>query len=187
MTTSGKAGIYKRNTKYSPIEFALLSYNVPTEPKGIKDALYHPGWLHAMKEEIVALHQNKTWILIPRSNDMNVIGCKWVYKTKLKADGTLERLKARLVAKGFNQIPGIDFLETFSPVVKPATIRIVLSIALSHNWDIRQLDVKNAFLHGKLDKPVFMEQPPGFINEKYPHHVCKLDKALYRLKQAPRA
>lgn len=101
-----------------------------------------------MKEEIVALHQNKTWILIPRSNDMNVIGCKWVYKTKLKADGTLERLKARLVAKGFNQIPGIDFLETFSPVVKPATIRIVLSIALSHNWDIRQLDVKNAFFHG---------------------------------------
>lgn len=86
-----------------------------------------------MKEEIVALHQNKTWILIPRSNDMNVIGCKWVYKTKLKADGTLERLKARLVAKGFNQIPGIDFLETFSPVVKPATIRIVLSIVLSHN------------------------------------------------------
>ena len=70
MTTSGKAGIYKRNTKYSPIEFALLSYNVPTEPKGIKDALYHPGWLHVMKEEISALHQNKTWTLIPRSNDI---------------------------------------------------------------------------------------------------------------------
>ena len=86
-----------------------------------------------MKEEIAALHQNKTWILIPRSNDMNVIGYKWVYKTKLKADGTLERLKARLMAKGFNQIPRIDFLETFSPVVKPATIRIVLSIVLSHN------------------------------------------------------
>ncbi|KAK9211490.1 hypothetical protein WN943_000867 [Citrus x changshan-huyou] len=156
-----------------------LSHNMTTRGKA--------GWLHAMKEEIVALHQNKTWILIPRSNDMNVIGCKWVYKTKLKVDGTLERLKARLVAKGFNQIPGIDFLETFSPVVKPATIRIVLSIALSHNWDIRQLDVKNAFLHGKLDKPVFMEQPPGFIDEKYLHHVCKLDKALYGLKQAPRA
>ena len=88
MTTRGKTCIYKRSTRYSLIEFALLSYNVPTKSKCIKDALYHLGWLHAIKEEIYALHQNKTWTLISRSNDMNVIGCKWAYKTKLKADGT---------------------------------------------------------------------------------------------------
>ncbi|OMO78632.1 Integrase, catalytic core [Corchorus capsularis] len=117
---------------------------------------------------------------------MNIVGCKWVFKTKTKADGSLERLKARLVAKGFNQVPGVDFLETFSPVVKPATIRVVLTIALARDWEIRQLDVKNAFLHGFLNEPVFMTQPPGFQNSQHPNYVCKLNKALYGLRQAPR-
>ncbi|KAK3037795.1 hypothetical protein RJ639_030714 [Escallonia herrerae] len=118
---------------------------------------------------------------------MNVVGCKWVNKTKLWQNGSLERLKARLVAKGFKQIPGVDFLETFSPVIKPATIRIVLTIALARNWDIRQLDVKNAFLHGYLTEPVFMEQPPRFQDPYKLRHVCKLNRALYGLRQAPRA
>ncbi|GKV45074.1 hypothetical protein SLEP1_g52197 [Rubroshorea leprosula] len=118
---------------------------------------------------------------------MHVIGSKWVFKTKLKADGTLERLKARFVAKGYNQVKGVDFSETFSPVIKPAIVRIVLSIAKVKGWDIRQLNVKNAFLHGKLQKPVYMAQPPGFSDPKNPNYICHLKRALYGLKQAPRA
>lgn len=87
----------------------------------------------------------------------------------------------------FHQINGIDYTDTFSPVIKPGTIRLVLSLALVRHWDIRQLDVKNAFLHGILTEDIYMEQPPGMIDPKFPNHVCKLRRALYGLKQAPRA
>lgn len=103
------------------------------------------------------IYQNETWDLVPRLPNVNLIGSKWVFKTKLKADGSLERLKARLVAKWYTQIFGIDFIENFSPIIKPTTIRVVLTIALAHHWDIHKLDVKNAFLHGRIIEPVFME------------------------------
>ncbi|KAM1382347.1 hypothetical protein ACFX2F_034822 [Malus domestica] len=117
----------------------------------------------------------------------NLIGCKWVFRIKRHPDGTIDRYKARLVAKGFHQRPGVDFSDTFSPVVKPTTIRIVLHLAVTHGWPIRQLDVNNAFLHGTIHENVYMVQPPGFVDSNHPSHVCKLRKALYGLKQVPRA
>ena len=105
-----------------------------------------------------------------------------MYKIKRHSDGTLDRYKARLVAKGFKQRYGIDYEDMFSPVVKAATIRLVLSIAVTRGWSLHQLDVQNAFLHGVLEEEVYMKQPPGFVDETQPQHVCKLDKALYGLK-----
>jgi len=140
-----------------------------------------------MKDKLAALHEQCTWDLVPRNNSMNVIGSRWVFKTKLKFDGYIERFKARLVAKGNNQLEGINFTKTFSPVIKPTTIRLVLSLAIIHGWPIRQLDVKNAFLHGHLKEVVYMEQRPGFLNPTSPTHVCHLRKAIYGLKQALRA
>jgi histone deacetylase 1/2 len=103
-----------------------------------------------MNSEYQALLRNKTWKLVPRPKGKNIIGCKLVYKNKKKADGTIDRYKARLVAKGFKQRYGIDYEDTFSPIVKPATIRLVLSIAVTNGWSLQQLDVQNAFLHGVL-------------------------------------
>ena len=114
------------------------------------------------------------------------MGCKWIYKTKPSADGLPPKYKARLVAKGFLQEGGIDYHETFSPIIKVTTIRLLLSLAISQKWQIRQLDISNAFLHGDLHKLIYMDQPQGFQDAQYPHHVCQLQKSLYGLKQAPR-
>ena len=140
-----------------------------------------------MQEEFDALQSNKTWELVPRPPRANVISGKWVFRHKLRPDGTLDRYKARWVVRGFHQRQGIDYDQTFSPVVKPATIRVVLHLATSRKWPVHQLDVKNAFLHGELQELVYAEQPRGFIDDTRPEHVCRLVKSLYGLKQAPRA
>jgi histone deacetylase 1/2 len=157
------------------------------EPRNLPAALNDPHWRAAMQEEYNALMENKTWTLVPSSTKKILIDCKWVYRIKHRVDGTIDRYKARLVAKGFKRRYDIDYEDTFSLIVKIANIRIVLSIAVSHDWSLRQLNVKNAFLHGVLEEEVYMKQPPGFEHPDAPHHVCRLDKALYGLKQAPRA
>jgi len=157
------------------------------EPQCLEEALGSKHWKEAMDAEYMALMKNKTWHLVPPQKGINIIDCKWVYKIKRKSDGSLDRYKARLVAKGFKQRYVIDYEDTFSPVVKAATIRVVLSLAVSKGWSLRQLDVQNAFLHGVLEEEVYMRQPPGYENLTFPNYICKLDKALYGLKQAPRA
>jgi histone deacetylase 1/2 len=169
------------------IKYKHSWFTASGEPTNDLEAIKDKNWKMAMESEYDALVKNKTWHLVPPQRGKNIIGCKWVYKIKRKADGTLDRYKARLVAKGFKQRYGIDYEDTFSPVVKAATIRIILSLAVSKGWSLRQLDVQNAFLHGYLEEEVYMLQPPGFEDPANPHFVCKLDKALYGLKQAPRA
>jgi len=126
------------------------------EPNTTKEAVRSAHWLAAMHEENNALLTNKTWILVPKYLGINLVGSKWVFKIKLKIDETLDRYKARLVAKGFSQLEGINFEEIFSPVVKSTTIRVVLSIAIGSKWQVRQLEVKNVFLHGFLQEEVYM-------------------------------
>jgi histone deacetylase 1/2 len=140
-----------------------------------------------MQEEYAALQRNRTWTLVPRPPRANVISGKWVFRHKTHSDGTLERYKARWVVRGFRQRAGVDFTETFAPVVKPGTIRTVLQLAVSRGWPVHQMDVSNAFLHGYLTGQVYCEQPTGFVDASHPGHVCLLSRSLYGLKQAPRA
>jgi hypothetical protein len=158
-----------------------------TEPTCFTSASKHQEWRTAMAEEFNALIKNGTWDLVPYNPSMNVVGAKWVFRLKRKADGSIERYKARLVAKGFHQQPGINFGDTYSPVVKPITIRTILSLAVTAGWEIKQIDVSNAFLHGFLQESVYMVQPPGFVDVNAPSAVCHLKKAIYGLKQVPRA
>eukprot|EP00253_Pinus_taeda_P033679 PITA_33679 len=139
-----------------------------------------------MNEEYHSLLANDTWDLVPLPKGRKLVRCKWVYRTKYGPDGKVDKHKARLVAKGFLQVEGIDYTETFSPVAKMNSIRLVLSLAASLKWEFHQMDVKSSFLHGDLHEEIYMEQPIGFIQTD-PSLVCRLKKSLYGLKQAPRA
>lgn len=158
-----------------------------TEPTSLKQVLADPKWKQAMALQHQALLTNGTWELVPLSPTQNVVGCKWVFRTKYNPDGTIQKHKARLVALGFHQRPGFDYNETFSPVIKPANVRLILSLAVMNGWSLRQLDINDAFLQGTLSENVYMAQPPGFVDRENPDYVCRLRKAIYGLKQAPRA
>ncbi|WKA11488.1 hypothetical protein VitviT2T_028982 [Vitis vinifera] len=134
-----------------------------------------------------ALKKNGTWEVVDLLREKKVVGCKWVFTIKSKANGSVERYKAKLVAKGFTQTYGIDYQETFAPVAKINSIRVLLSLAVNSNWPLHQLDVKNVFLNGDLEEEVLMSPPPGFEESFGVGKVCKLKKSLYGLKQSPRA
>lgn len=127
-----------------------------------------------MIDEYKALLDNNSWRLVPRTSGANIVTPKWIFKHKFHTDGTLAHHKGRSVVRGYSQRHSIDYNEIFSSVVKPATIRIVLSIAASHSWPIHQLDVKNAFLHGTLTETVYCQQPSRFVDPAHPDHVYLL-------------
>ena len=161
-----------------------------TEPQTFKEAMCLENsneWEQAAKDEIESIVKNKTWTLVDLPPNRKPIGCRWIFKIKHNASGNVERYKARLVAKGYSQTHGIDYDETFAPVVKFSSIRILLAIAARHNLEIQQMDVKTAYLNRELEEDIDMRQPEGFIKVGEEHKVCKLQRSLYGLKQAGRS
>ena len=158
-----------------------------TEFLTFQQAQSNPHWQAAMEDEIDSIHRNHTWSLVSLPPNTKAISSKWVYKLKPGTRENPARYKARLVARGFEQRDGVDYLETFAPVVRWETIRILVAIAVHLGWPIHQLDVLTAFLNGILKEDVYMNQPPGFVKPGQEHLVCKLHRSLYGLKQSPRA
>ncbi|WJZ81639.1 hypothetical protein VitviT2T_001472 [Vitis vinifera] len=157
-------------------------------PNSVHEALADPRWKATMNEEMKSLQKNETWELVECPPGKKPVGCRWIYTVKYKADGSIELFKARLVVKGYTQTYGIDYTETFAPVTKINTVRVLLSLAANLDWPLQQFDVKNAFLHGELSEEVYMDLPPGcMVSEKQCQKVCKLKKSLYGLKQSLRA
>ena len=155
----------------------------------MKEDLLSPDcvfWKEAMNDEIDSLISNKTWKLVDIPPSCKTIGCKWVLRKKLKPDGTIDKFKARLVAKGFKQKVDIEFFDTFSPVTRITSIRLLIAIATIYDLKIYQIDVKTVFLNGDLDEEIYMDQPEEFVKHGQESKVCKLTKSLYGLKQAPK-
>jgi len=157
------------------------------EPAGYEEAIKDQKWQKAMKDELSMIKKNKTYEVVDRPKDRKIIGVKWVFRTKLNANGSINKHKARLFVKGYAQVFGVDYLNTFSPVARLDTIQLVLAIAAQNGWKVFQLDVKFAFLNGILHEEIYVEQPEGFMEQGEEEKVYLLKKALYGLKQAPRA
>ncbi|CAL1362597.1 unnamed protein product [Linum trigynum] len=185
MLTRAQHGIFRPKKRLFHTQLAVGP--PPLEPLSVHEALQYPEWNDALHSEHSALLANSTWDLVPRLPHYHVLGNRWVYRVKHHPDGSISWFKTRLVAKGFYQRPGLDFTDTFNPVVKPVTVRTVFTLALSQSWPIAQFDVNNAFLQGPLEEEVYMVQPPGFVDPSRPQHVCRLRRAIYGLRQAPRA
>ena len=179
---------HKVPARFSDYEMAYFALCVAESIEFDEPATYEEAmkgkewkqWLEAMKEEMESLLKNGTWILVDRPDSKKPVGCKWIFKKKVEVyEGDRIRYKARLVAKGYSQREGVDFNEIFSPVVKHASIRILLSVVTHRDWELHQLDVKTAFLHGELEETIFMEQPVGFVVSGQENNVCQLKKSLY--------
>ena len=158
-------------------------------PKSYKEATncaQSKLWVEAMREELNSMRKNKVWELVYLPNNRKPIGCKWIFKRKFNAVGQVEKYKARLVAKGFTQREGVDFVETFSPVAKFTSIRIISALMAYYDLELHQMDVKIAFLNGHLEEEIYMLQPKGFGEKGKENMVCKLNRSIYGLKQASR-
>ena len=167
----------------------FISFMTIREPQTYKEAITSPealSWKEAINSEVEFILQNHTWELVDIPPGSKPIGCKWIFKRKLKADGSVDKYKARLVAKGYRQKEGLDYFDTYSPVSRITSIRTLIAIASLNNMEIHQMDVKTAFLNGELDEEIYMEQPEGFLVQGQENKACKLVKSLYGLKQAPK-
>jgi hypothetical protein len=169
------------------MEQSHISFLSMIEPKNFDEVSNHDDQIRAMNEEIDQIEKNNTWELVPRPEDKNVIGSKWVFKNKMNEKGQVVRNKARLVFKGYAQVEGQDFDENFAPVVRLKAIGMSLAYSCHKNFKVYHMDVKSSFLNGHLEEEVYMEKPEGFSLIDNPDYVCKMKKALYGLKQAPRA
>ncbi|GKD61865.1 retrovirus-related pol polyprotein from transposon TNT 1-94 [Tanacetum coccineum] len=168
-------------------ECLFVDFLSEEEPKKVFEALQYPGWVDAMQEELNQFSRKKVWTLVSAPYSKTIISSKWVFRNKRDETRIVIKNKERLVAQGYNQQDIIDYNRTFAPVARLEAIRIFLAFATYMNFIIYQMDVKSAFLNGKLKEEFYVKQPLGFESSEFPNHVCKLDKAIYELKQAPRA
>ncbi|KAH9723261.1 Integrase catalytic domain-containing protein [Citrus sinensis] len=173
-------GVTTRSSLRNTCEHAAFISQI--EPKSFADAENDESWIMAMQEELNQFERNNVWELVPNPEHQSIIGTKWVFRNKMDESGVVVRNKARLVAQGYNQEEGIDFDETFAPVGRLESIRMLLAYACRKDFILYQIDVKSDFLNGYIMEEVYVKQPPGFENEKFPDHMYKLSKALYGLK-----
>jgi hypothetical protein len=176
----------KTPVRYRDYALITQAMNV-VEPLNYEQAKDHKEWMDAMKEEHDSIIKNETRELTELSENKTPIGSKWLFKYKFNVDGSIDKYKARLVSKGYSQKEGIDYEDTFAPVAKMNTIRLMIALATKNNWQWHQLDVKSTFLNGELKEEVYLVQPEGFVKKGKEHLVCKLKKDLYGLKQGPRS
>ncbi|GJX37275.1 retrovirus-related pol polyprotein from transposon TNT 1-94 [Tanacetum coccineum] len=180
--------VMTRQRLHTYSEVCMYALTVSTiEPNNIKEAMADHSWIESMQDELNQFERLQVWELVPRPEGKNIIALKWHWKNKYDAENIVVRNKSRLVAKGYKQEEGIDFEESFAPVARLEAIRMLIAYAAHNGIIIFQMDVKTAFLNGPLKEEVYVNQPEGFIDPKFPNHVYRLKKALYGLKQAPRA
>jgi hypothetical protein len=191
MRTRAQNGIFMPNPRYAEElelgELDELCMSAAEEPSSVDEALEQAPWRNAMEEEMRCIRENMTWELSTLPTGHRAIGLKWVFKVKRDPAGNVLKHKARLVAKGYAQRQGIDFDEVFAPVARLETVRLLLAVAAHRSWTVHHMDVKSAFLNGDLAEEVYVHQPAGFIDNENVGKVLKLRKALYGLRQAPRA
>nr|GEY19894.1 retrovirus-related Pol polyprotein from transposon TNT 1-94 [Tanacetum cinerariifolium] len=168
-------------------ECLYVNFLLEIKPKKLLEAMEEEGWVLAMTEELNQFKRNKVWTLVPKPYGKTIIRLRWMFRNKMDEEGVVTKNKARLVAKGYKQEEGIDYDEIFAPVSKLEAIRIFLVYASYMGFTLYKINVKSTFLNGKISKEFYVEQPPGFKSGEFPNHVCKLNKAMYGLNQAPRS
>ncbi|GKC08578.1 putative ribonuclease H-like domain-containing protein [Tanacetum coccineum] len=184
----GFVSTIQQRTNHKDLQNCLFAcFLSQEEPKKVIHALKDPSWIEAMQEELLQFKLQEVWTLVDLPNGKRVIGSKWVFRNKKDERGIMIRNKARLVAQGYTQEEGIDYDEVFAPVARIKAIRLFLAYASFKDFVVYQMDVKSAFLYGKIKEEVYVCQPPGFEDPNFPDRVYKVEKALYRLHQAPRA